>query len=59
MRGPVFAPILADHDLFRQVRVEAGGLAWPDGADLCPDAILWDGLPAGELAPEELDSTAA
>lgn len=36
--GEMFAPLLADYDLFRQVRVDedAGTIAWPNGADLSP-----------------------
>ena len=36
----VFKP-LADLDYFRQVRVapDIGTIAWPNGADLCPDAL--------------------
>jgi hypothetical protein len=37
--GPVFEP-LRDPDVFRQVFVdEFGAIAWPNGADLAPDAI--------------------
>lgn len=48
LRGPIFEPLCVDPELFWQVRVEAGGLAWPNGADLCPDAVLWGGLPPNE-----------
>jgi hypothetical protein len=33
----------ADPGLFGKVTVEADGLAWPNGADLCLHAILWGG----------------
>ena len=59
MQGPVFEELLMDERLFRQVRVEAGGLAWPGGADLCADAILWAGLPAEGSVPESLQPSAA
>ena len=37
--GPVFEP-LRDPDVFRQVLVdEFGAIAWPNGADLAPDAL--------------------
>lgn len=37
--GPVFEPLL-EPALFRQVRVdEFGAIAWPNGADLAPDAV--------------------
>ena len=34
----IFAP-LRDPEVFRQVRVEMGAVAWPNGADLAPDAM--------------------
>lgn len=37
-RGGVFEA-LEDVDLFRQVRVEGGTLAWPNDVDLCPDVL--------------------
>lgn len=43
--GPAFDSIRADEALFRQVRVEAGTLVWPGGIDLCPDIVIWGGLP--------------
>jgi Protein of unknown function (DUF2442) len=36
--GTVFEPI-RDPDIFRQVRVDLGAVAWPSGADLAPDAM--------------------
>ncbi|MCC7476658.1 MAG: DUF2442 domain-containing protein [Pirellulales bacterium] len=37
--GPVFEP-LRDPELFRQAYLdEFGAIAWPNGADLAPDAI--------------------
>jgi len=37
--GPVFEP-LRDPAIFRQVIVdEFGAIAWPNGADLAPDAV--------------------
>ena len=43
--GPVFEPIRSDPVLFRAVRVEAGTVVWPNGADLCPDVLIWGGPP--------------
>jgi len=45
LHGPVFEPIRDDDALFRAVRVEAGTVAWPNGADLCPDVLIWGGIP--------------
>jgi hypothetical protein len=52
LKGPIFEPLRADPALFRQVRVEAGTVAWPNGADLCPDVLIWGGAP-----PVEADVT--
>ena len=56
LTGPVFESVRADEASFRRVRVEAGTLVWPDGADLCPDTVIWGGLPpeSGERPPETM-----
>jgi len=56
LAGPAFALIRADDHLFARVDVVAGGLAWPDGQDLCPDTILWGRLPADGAVPDDLRS---
>ena len=48
LAGPIFEPLRADPGLFRQVRVEGGTVVWPNGADLCPDVLIWDGPPPKE-----------
>lgn len=42
--GPVFEPLRANLDLFRQVRVdeELGTIVWPNGADMDPDVLHGD-----------------
>jgi len=50
--GPVFENIRKDPSLFAQVRVEAGAVAWPNGADLCPDVLIWRGPPPDEKQPQ-------
>lgn len=46
--GPVFEPLKADPDLFRQVRVdeEIGTIVWPNGADMDPDVLHGSRKPA-------------
>ena len=41
LAGPVFEPIRSDPGRFREVRVEGGALVWPNGADQCPDVVIW------------------
>jgi hypothetical protein len=50
--GPVFIEIRNDVARFRQMRVEGGTLVWPTGADLCPDVLIWGGLPPADAASE-------
>jgi Protein of unknown function (DUF2442) len=46
--GPVFEPLRADRELFREVRVdeELGTIVWPNGADMDPDVLHGDFEPA-------------
>jgi hypothetical protein len=50
--GPVFEDIRNDPRLFAQTRVEGGTVVWPNGADLCPDVLIWGGVP-----PQDDDAT--
>ena len=46
-------PVQSDGTLeFREMRVEGGTLVWPNGANLCPDAVIWGGLPPAETASD-------
>lgn len=56
MTGPIFDPFKADPTLFKQVKVEHGTVVWPNGADLCPDTLIWGGPPPERAAhpPKEL-----
>jgi len=44
----VFEPIRKDPAVFAKVRVEGGTVVWPNGADLCPDVLIWGGAPPEE-----------
>ncbi len=50
LRGPVFSQIRGDETRFKELRVESGTLVWPGGADLCPDVLIWGGLPPADAA---------
>jgi hypothetical protein len=52
LKGPVFSEIRGDRERFQQMRVEGGTLVWPNGADLCPDVLIWGGLPPAETASD-------
>ena len=45
LMGPMFEAIRKDTTVFRQVTVESGTVVWPNGADLCPDVLIWGGAP--------------
>ncbi|MBV8139590.1 MAG: DUF2442 domain-containing protein [Deltaproteobacteria bacterium] len=48
LMGPVFVGIRNTPKLFAQVRAEGGTVVWPNGADLCPDVLIWGGAPPEE-----------
>lgn len=50
--GRVFDEIRRDSARFRKMRVEGGTLVWPNGADLCPDVVIWGGLPPADAASD-------
>jgi hypothetical protein len=43
--GPVFVLIRKDPAAFAAARIEGGTVVWPNGADLCPDVLIWSGAP--------------
>ncbi len=45
LRGPLFESIRRDQLLFAQVEARDDSVAWPNGADLCPDLLIWNGPP--------------
>ena len=52
LTGPVFAEIRSGQARFRELRLDGGTLVWPNGADLCPDVLIWGGLPPAETASD-------
>jgi hypothetical protein len=50
--GPIFEDTQKDDAVFRLMRVEGGTLVWPNGADLCPDVLIWGGLPTADCASD-------
>lgn len=48
LRGPMFAELKADPELFAEVSVddELGTIAWPNGADMDADVLHGDEVPA-------------
>ena len=46
LHGSMFAPIKNDETFFRQVKIEGGTVAWPNGADIDPDVLYYDLKPA-------------
>jgi len=52
LRGPIFEPIRRNRKLFASVYVDSDSetLTWPNGADIDPDELYYDGNPpwAGE-----------
>ena len=61
--GPIFEQVREDRAMFERVQVEQGALAWPNGADLCPDMVIWNGPPPPDNAaigsvPSDADADA-
>ena len=52
--GPVFDLIRNSDEYFRSVRVEHGTIVWPNGADLCPDVLIWGGPPRDGTVPDRV-----
>ncbi len=50
LEGPLFGPLREDETLFRRLRVEGGTVVWPNGADICPDVLIWGGPPPSDDA---------
>lgn len=50
LNGPMFEDVRKRPDVFATARAEGGTVVWPNGADLCPDVIIWGGVPPAEAA---------
>lgn len=46
LQGPIFEKIRSDADFFREMRVDGGTIAWPNGADIDPDVLYFGLRPA-------------
>lgn len=46
LRGPIFEPVRNDPEMFKDVRIEGGTIAWANGADIDPDVLYYDLKPA-------------
>lgn len=54
-QGGVFAPVYADHEVFRRVRVSGGTVEWPGGVDLDPLVLHGEYQPSnGEPYPRRI-----
>ena len=45
LSGPVFESIRSDSRGFAKLYVDVGTIVWPNGADLCPDVVIFGGSP--------------
>jgi len=53
--GPVFEPVRTESG-FAKARVVGGSVEWPNGADICPDVLIWGGAPPNndDAVPREM-----
>ncbi len=45
LRGPLFKVIREDPAYFRTVHVDVDTIAWPNGADIAPETLYYEGDP--------------
>jgi hypothetical protein len=60
MSGRIFEELLQDPQRFREVHVEGRTVVWSNGADLCPDVLIWGGPPplGADQVPTSLSNPA-
>jgi hypothetical protein len=46
--GPCFEAMRSNSSEFARVRIEGGSVRWQNGADLCPDVLIWGGRPPSD-----------
>lgn len=51
LKGELFEPLLRDPAAFAAVTLQGGTAVWPNGADLCPDVLIWGGAPPAHDLP--------
>ena len=56
MTGRIFEELIQHPQKFHEVRAEGGTVVWSNGADLCPDVLIWGGPPplAADQVPAPL-----
>jgi hypothetical protein len=53
LHGPIFEPIRRSPELFASVYVDPDSetLTWPNGADIDPDVLYYNGMPPWTVEP--------
>lgn len=46
LHGPIFEPIRDNADVFRNMHIAGGTIAWENGADIDPDVLYYNLTPA-------------
>ena len=52
--GSVFEAVRDNPEVFRAAAVACSTVMWPNGADLCPDVLIWGGPPREGSVPDKL-----